>query len=369
MIPPTPQHVLMTADTIGGVWTFALELCAGLSARGTSATLVTFGRMPDAQQRASAKAIPNLSLIPTQYRLEWMEDCGAEVMESGSALLALARRLQPDVVHANTYYHATLPFAAPVLLTAHSCVSSWWHKCKGTALPQHWSWYRAWIAEAVRKSDLLVAPTQTYLDEFQALHGSGRRTRVIWNGRSTPVHTATHKEPVVLAAGRLWDEAKNIDMLAHVAEGTNLRIRVAGDAISPARHGGDFPKLETLGRLSAEELAREMRRAAVFAAPARYEPFGLSILEAARAGCALVLSDIPTLRELWDGVAGFVDPDDVCAWRGALAALISDPVIAEARGHAARERSLRYSADRMAEAYCDAYASLFARPKPEGMAA
>ncbi len=31
--------------------------------------------------------------------------------------------------------------------------------------------------------------------------------------------------------------------------------------------------------------------------PARYEPFGLSVLEAALSGCALVLGDIPSLRE------------------------------------------------------------------------
>ena len=39
---------------------------------------------------------------------------------------------------------------------------------------------------------------------------------------------------------------------------------------------------------------------------ALYEPFGLAVLEAAQAGCALVLSDIPTFRELWDGAALFV---------------------------------------------------------------
>ena len=54
-----------------------------------------------------------------------------------------------------------------------------------------------------------------------------------------------------------------------------------------------------LGVLAPAELRRKLERAAIFAAPALYEPFGLGILEAAAAGCALVLGDIRfTAREL-----------------------------------------------------------------------
>src|SRR5690625_7216151 len=35
-----------------------------------------------------------------------------------------------------------------------------------------------------------------------------------------------------------------------------------------------------------------LRQASVFVMPSRYEPFGLSVLEAALSGCALILSDI-----------------------------------------------------------------------------
>ena len=65
------------------------------------------------------------------------------------------------------------------------------------------------------------------------------------------------------------------------------------------------------GRLTPPQMARVVSRApSIYALPARYEPFGLSVLEAALSGCALVLGDIPSLREIWDGAALFVDPDD-----------------------------------------------------------
>src|SRR4051812_28728342 len=111
------RKILMTADTVGGVWTFAIELCAALGAHGVEVTLFTMGRLPDAEQLAEAGAQPNLRLVSTPYRLEWMQDCQADVIESGRALLQLARELQPDVVHLNGYYHASLPFDAPVVLT------------------------------------------------------------------------------------------------------------------------------------------------------------------------------------------------------------------------------------------------------------
>jgi len=89
-----------------------------------------------------------------------------------------------------------------------------------------------------------------------------------------------------------------------------------------------------------------MAGARVFASAARYEPFGLAVLEAAQAGCALVLSDIPSFRELWDGAAVFVAPGDEEGWVSALIAAQADPAL----GTAARARAAHYTADAMVDA-------------------
>jgi glycosyltransferase involved in cell wall biosynthesis len=358
MSPPAPRHVLMTADTIGGVWTFAMELCAELDSRGVAVTLVTMGRLPDADQRAEAISVRGISLVATEFRLEWMADCQPDVIASGEYLLALAERLKPDLVHANTYYHAGLPFDAPVLLTAHSCVASWWRACKGAALPPEHVQYARWIASGIARAGMVVAPTQAYLDEFQKLHGSAKSARVIWNGRSRPQHRSLDKENFVLAAGRVWDEAKNIQTLCLAAQNSDLQIVVCGDEQSPDGRDSRFEGVTLLGRLANHELADWMARARIFAAPARYEPFGLSILEAARSGCALVLGDIASLRELWDGAAVFVNPNDVAGWSRTLSALTAEPERAAQAGANARDRAMHYSALRMADSYCDAYATL-----------
>jgi glycosyltransferase involved in cell wall biosynthesis len=355
MSPPSPHKVLMTTDAVGGVWTFAIELCAGLAKHGVEVTLLSMGRLPDDAQRAEAAAQPNLRLVATGHRLEWMQDCERDVIDSGSVMLQLARDMRPDVVHVNGYYHASLPFDAPVVLTAHSCVASWWQACRRDVIPLEWWRYVNWVSAGVRSADLLTAPTQVFLDRFQAIHGRAKTSRAIWNGRDASFFCARPNQNTVLAAGRLWDEAKNIGMLCRVAGQLRVPVAVAGEQESPDGAAAELENVIWLGKLSRGEMAEEMAQAAVFAAPSRYEPFGLSILEAALSGCALVLGDIPTLRELWDGVALFVHPDDEEGWRSTLTELTENPELASEYARHAHTRAVRYSSDLMAAKYLDAY--------------
>jgi glycogen synthase len=113
--------------------------------------------------------------------------------------------------------------------------------------------------------------------------------------------------------------------------------------------------VRSLGRLPAADLQEQLATSAIYAFPARYEPFGLSVLEAALSGCALVLGDIPTLREVWGDTALFVPPDDHVALATALNELISDSPRRELLAQRARHRAAEFSPQRMADAYLAAY--------------
>ena len=108
-----------------------------------------------------------------------------------------------------------------------------------------------------------------------------------------------------------------------------------------------------------------LRRAALFAEPARYEPFGLAALEAGLARCALVLGDIESLHEVWNDAALFVEPDDDDALADALRALALDPGLAEEWGSKARARAVSFTVSRMATAYHAAYRSLLGQRRRE----
>jgi glycosyltransferase involved in cell wall biosynthesis len=348
----------MTSDAVGGVWTYTIDLCRGLANYGVEVVVLSMGRLPHEQQMQEASDLPNVTLIAKDYRLEWMNGCEADLQLSGELLVGLEQQFRPDIVHLNTYWHATLPLQAPRLLTAHSCVPSWWAACRGTLLPEDWASYVLALKKAVTMVDMVVAPSAAYLREFQRLHGTVSRWRLIRNGRDPSLFRTGPKRNLVFAAGRLWDEAKNIASVCEAAGGLGIPVVVAGDETGPHGEHAPHSNVEFLGPLPPAELANCMANASIFVSPARYEPFGLTILEAALSACALVLGDIPTLRELWDGAAVFVDPCDAGQLRSVLRNLCENPGLTQELGARANARAGRYSLEKMAQSYHQTYCAM-----------
>jgi glycosyltransferase involved in cell wall biosynthesis len=103
-----------------------------------------------------------------------------------------------------------------------------------------------------------------------------------------------------------------------------------------------------------------MAEAAIFVVPARYEPFGLAALEAAKLGCALVLSNLPSFLEVWGDAARFVPPDDAGALRRSLCDLIDDQETLARLQAAALARARAFSRRTMVDRYLALYGELLA---------
>ena len=346
--------VLMTADTVGGVWTYALDLARALGTRGVRVVLATMGEAPTPEQRLEAKGIDALTLVESTYRLEWMTDPWADVHNAGTWLLDLDRRVRPDVVHLNGYAHGALPFSAPVLMTAHSCVLSWWQAVKGEDAPDSWNRYRAAVSTGLRHADMVVAPSRAMANCVERLYGVPSPVRVVPNGRDESMYSVGRKANFVLAAGRLWDEGKNVALVAKAASSMPWPVYVAGDTTP----GDCLPSVTALGRLSTRRLARWYADASIYALPARYEPFGLSALEAGLSGCALVLGDIPSLREVWGAAASYVQPDDAAALARVVSELAGDTDLRDEMASRALARARRYSLAQTVDAYLGLYGEL-----------
>jgi glycosyltransferase involved in cell wall biosynthesis len=359
------MRVLMTADTVGGVWTYALDLAAALTRRGVHVDLATMGAPAQPDQRRAASLIPGLRVLESRWRLEWMDDPWADVDAAGDWLLRLERELRPDVVHLNGYAHGALPFAAPRLVVGHSCVASWWRAVHGCDMPASYDTYRARVRAGLLAADRVVAPTGAMADALVEHYGLARSPGVIANGIPRRRRGPNRKAPFVLAAGRLWDPAKNLAALNEAAAHVPWPIRVAGDDMSPDGRSQAASGVEMLGRLPRMALAGWMSHAAIFAHPARYEPFGLAPLEAAASGCALVLGDIPSLREVWGDAALYVPPEDPAALARGIRELTCDPARRADYSLRARRRAARYDVDSQADAYLRAYADLLLDTRQE----
>lgn len=351
-----PRKILMTADTIGGVWTYALELSKALQSFGIEVHLATMGKRLNQSQWNEVSQLSNVVLYESDYALEWMQNPWQGVEEAGRWLLSLAQKIQPDLIHLNNYVHGALPWKVPVLMVGHSCVLSWWKSVKKEEAPVTWTTYSKKVKEGLQKADYVIGITKYMLNFMHQYYGPFSCSKVIYNARERNEFKPAVKEPLILSMGRMWDEAKNIQALQSISSQLDWPVYVAGED-----HGqlqAEIDNLKYLGQLRLTEVTHWLSKASIYVMPARYEPFGLSVLEAALSGCALILGDIPSLREVWGDTALFADPDDADALRDQIQTLIQDAALREEMAGKSMRRAEKFSLDKMAQQYMAAYQAL-----------
>jgi glycosyltransferase involved in cell wall biosynthesis len=350
--------LLMTADPLGGAFTHAVDLAAELANRGVRVTLATMGGRLSRSQERAALEVKKLTLVQSSFRLEWMDDAWGDVWRAGDWLLEIERRTCPDIVQLSGYAHGALPFNAPRIIVAHSCALSWWQAVTGTPPPAAYEAYRLAVQAGLAAANAVVTPTGTMLRALVGHYGHPIRPRIIPGAAPPGAFRPSAKEASIATVGRLWDPAKNIAALGDVAAALPWPIYAAGSNIDLDGKPRRLRTLHPLGELSRPEVASLLSRAAIFALPARYESFGLSVLEAALAGCALVLGDIPELRETWNDSAIYVPPEDRRALGRALRAMIDEPERRLDLARRSRARALARAPERTASAYLALYAEV-----------
>jgi glycosyltransferase involved in cell wall biosynthesis len=370
------MHILVTTDTVGGVWTYTRELVTGLLRRGVRVTLVSFGDIPTAAQtrwvedlRDQGNTAAGFTYFPTAFRLEWMQEAPADMEASAEYLRCLIHECQPDLLHLNQFYYGALDSALPRLVVAHSDVVSWWMSVYGQEPPScSWlTWYRESVSRGLAQATQVVAPSRWMLDQIECHYGRPARGYVIHNGR-TPALFNPHvsKEEKILTVGRRWDAGKNAGLL--LSQEMPAPVTIVGSDRHPEGHSEGWEQKLAASNIQLQPHQDERRlvqllgRAAIYAATSKYEPFGLAPLEAALSRCAIVASDIPSFRELWHGAALFFRNDDAADLRRVLDTLVRDTALCRNYGNLAYARARRqFAADRMVENYMVLYETLAPR--------
>ncbi|HWC20343.1 MAG TPA: glycosyltransferase family 4 protein [Terriglobales bacterium] len=360
------MHVLMTADTIGGVWTYTRELVCQLSRLGIRITLVSFGEIPTPAQTEWIENLPGVSFHPTAFRLEWMQDAQADLEESARLLREIISETKPDLLHFNQFYYGALDCDLPRIVVAHSDVVSWWVAVHGSEPPEN-DWilgYRRNVQRGWRAADLAIAPTAWMLTEGCRYYGEPRRKAVVYNGRDPKLFIASDaKQAYAISVGRLWDAGKQPTLL--LRNDLPLETILVGSEQSPvgavasAQSAGNYPKLLLRGPQTEAQLRQLLARASIYIATSRYEPFGLALLEAALSRCAIVANDISSLREVWGDAAVYFKTNNPHDLQLTLQELASNtPLVSEYADRAlARARTI-FNSEKMAEEYLALYRSL-----------
>jgi glycosyltransferase involved in cell wall biosynthesis len=363
------MRVLLTTDTVGGVWTFTRELAVGLLQLGNEVALVSFGGFPSREQTRWCRAMRTryggaFRFDSSPAPLEWMPANDLAYVGAEPLLLRVADEFLPQLLHSNQFCFGSLPLAIPRLVTAHSDVLSWASACRPEGLDvSPWlTQYRILVNRGLEAADAVVAPTQWMLRELHCHFPIRCESHVILNGRSIDGSAANQTRALqAVCAGRLWDEAKNVAILSELD--CPLPIVIAGSASQESLQAPKFsPNVTFAGKLDEEDLLALFGKSSVYVATSIYEPFGLAPLEAALCGCAIVANDIASLREVWaDGAQYFENPD---ALNRVLTELSESQMLLERCRRASLQRAMRFTRDRMVTSYLALYNNLLSTQQP-----
>jgi len=361
------MHVLVTADTVGGVWTYTRELVTGLSQRGVRVTLVSFGDIPTTAQSEWLDGLRNVDYRATAFRLEWMQDAKDDLQTSTRFLKQVITETDPDLLHLSQYGYGALECSIPKVVVGHSDVLSWWIAVHNDLPPQN-DWitgYREIVTNGLTGADAVVAPSKWMLNELQEHYGVVRNGSVICNGRNPALFNPhVSKEDLVVSIGRAWDKGKQVSLLSEARHMTPVWIAGADKHPDPAFQDGLQQPNRTrgvryLGPQSAAQIRHLFGRASIYAATSQYEPFGLAPVEAAFSRCALIANDIPTFRELWGETACYFQHNNAEDLAAKIRELQQDRELRLTYANLAYRRAKqRFTAERMVTEYLNLYQTL-----------
>lgn len=355
------RRILITADAVGGVWQYATDLAHALSTNGDEVLLAVMGPPPDDEQRRATRAAHGVTLIETGVELDWLASGPKAVASSGRLLAELAADVAATVVHLNApALAASARFRMPLVAVTHSCMATWWQAVEGGRLPADLAWHAAVTEQGLKAANHVVAPSAAFAEATMRTYRLATPPSVVHNGRGGRAASTAALHDFAFTAGRLWDKGKDLATLDRAAARLAIPFKAAGAVRGPNGDAIEFRDIIPVGRLGDDALADQLAARPVFVSASRYEPFGLAVLEAAAAGCALVVSDIPTFRELWDGAAVFVAPGDDRGFAEAIETVVGDTGLRSMLGAAARERAARFTPAAMADGMAAIYRSLLA---------
>lgn len=328
----------------GGIESVTQALAEDHAAAGHQVEVVCFSTGDIASERPAVRLVIHRSRI-------WRR-IASQPLSLGYLWRAIAAGRRAEIVH----LHGPNPLAALAFITM----------APGPRGVVHW---HADIADKgflgllarpleylmLRRAAAVVCTSQAYLDASPALRRFRDKCHVIPLGiADTDPQTPSRKREAtgrfVLFVGRLVGY-KGLEALVKAAAASSAPVewRIVGTGPeeerirSLAREIGVTDKLRFLGRLEPDALERQFEEASVFVLPSanRLEAFGVVLLEAMRAGCPTVVTDIAGSGVGWVAQEGVKVPvGDHPALAEAVDDLLIDEQVRHRIGTAGRARYL-----------------------------
>jgi phosphatidylinositol alpha-mannosyltransferase len=183
------------------------------------------------------------------------------------------------------------------------------------------------------------------------------RARIIPNGIDVDEYGGCAKVPGSVAFLGRNDDRKGLPVLLEAWPSIRAAHADAHLTVIGADQSGEsLPGVQFVGRVSEEEKRRLLSEASIFCAPnLSGESFGIVVVEAMAAGCAVVATGLPAFVHVAGDTARFIGRGDAAGLAQEVIALLADPDLATRLGTAAAQSSRRFGKSEVGGAYLEAY--------------
>lgn len=312
---------------------------------------------------------PKPAWIPEISRFQWIDlQSHSERWWSLVRFPLVARRMGARIIHVQ--YNLSPLVAKGGVSTIHD-VSFYhepeWFRPKDRLLLQRF------VPPSARRAGRVITVSEFSKAEIHKyISGLGDKVRVVHNACPEELRPMSRPEaqalvqskleipaPYLLTVGTRWPR-KNLNLAIkaaeHLPETFPHLLAVTGKAGWGEEANG--ARTVTTGYVDDELLSALYSGAEVYLAPAKYEGFGITLLEAFRCGCPVLASDIPAHREVGGDAARYAPDDDQPAWTAAMSDLLAHPSERERLTAAGLEREPHFTWKRAAEQTEAAYREL-----------
>jgi phosphatidyl-myo-inositol alpha-mannosyltransferase len=274
-------------------------------------------------------------------------------------------RFAPEVVHVHEPLVPGPALAA--LVTSNPPVVATFHRAEPS---RTYAKYARLLRRYVRRIHTVIAVSQSAAETLQAVVGAVDLTIIanaVASDRFTRLRPRRPASPTALFVGRL-EQRKGPEVLLEAFHGLagDFSLHVVGDGPERKRlwrRFGSDDRIVFLGRLDDDGRDLELAAADVFVSPALGgESFGVVLLEAMAAGCAVLASDLAGYRDAASDAAWFFPAGNVKALRDKLRALLCERDARDKLSRAGVARAAGFSFDEAAAKYVATYEQAIADP-------
>lgn len=306
--------------------------------------------------------------LPRRNRLTSVGNLVIDLTWTHLGLPALAAARRASLIHA-AFNWAPVLAPCPRVVTVHDLS---WERLPADYPAGFRRYARLFTRLSARRARVVIAVSAaTGADLVDLYRVPSSRITVVPHGVQIPPVSDVARDDVILHVGE-FEPRKRVPTLIHGharywANGGRHRLVIAGaggsDDGAVRRAAMENPGCDLRGFVSDAELAQLYARATLAVTLSRHEGFGLPVLEAMAAGCAVMVSDTPALVEVAGEPALVIDDVSVDGVARALDGALGNPADLAARGRRGRARAAGYTWDAAAAMTLDVYRRAIVGPR------